>query len=360
MTRPGKIARVGLVGAGRIGGLHASAIRAAGAEIAGVVSSTPRRSTEAAERLGIPTAYPSLTEMLFDDSIQAVHITSPNSLHAGQVSQVIAAGRHIVSEKPFTTSRSDAETLVAAAKAAGVVGTVAFTYRYHPLAREARARVIAGEVGSVLTVQAGYVQDWLLAAPETEWRLDTNLVGPSRAFADVGSHVTDLLEFVSQRRISRLAAVDRSVLPAPGDSVDDAVALAVELDNGAIGTILVSQVTAGRGQALTLEVSGDLAGIALDQENPTVLWKGAAGSSRREPLTLVSEDLSASAQQLGFTPTGTLEDYFHSFNAFVRDSYAAMAGEQVDALPTLEDGLRAVRIGDAVRRSARASQWVQV
>ena len=357
------ITRVGLVGAGRIANLHAHAIRAAGAEIVGVVSSTPERGAEAADRLGITAAFASLEEMLADESIQTVHITSPNTLHAGQVAEVIAAGRHFVCEKPFVTSARDARALVDAAADAGVVGTIAFTYRYHPLAREARARVRAGEVGRLLTVRGNYVQDWLLAAPPSEWRLDRERGGPSRAFADIGSHLGDLLEFISGERIRRLVAVEHGVLAPPGDgrpAADDAVAVVVEMAGGAIGTLLVSQVTAGRGQSLTLEVSGDIAGIAIDQEDPTSLWTGAAGAGTGRHVDLASGGLSASAAQLGFVPSGGVEDYFGSFAAFVRDSYAAMAGNFVDSLPMLEDGLRAVVIGEAVRRSASDGTWISL
>lgn len=353
------IERVGLVGAGRIAHLHASAIRAAGVEIAGVVSSTPERGAEAAERLGVPAAYASVTEMLADESIQAVHITSPNTRHAEQVGEVIAAGRHFVCEKPFVTSLHEAEELRDAAARAGVIGTIAFTYRYHPLAQEARARVAAGELGPLITVRGGYVQDWLLAAPESEWRLDVDRTGPSRAFGDVGSHVVDLLEFVAGERVARLVAVERSVLAGRGqaEEADDAIAVALELDGGAIGALLVSQVTAGRGQSLTLELSGHLAGIALDQEEPTVLWKGTAGEGTGSTIALTEGGLSAQATRLGFAPTGTVQDYFHSFAAFVRDSYAAMSGEVVDGLPTIDAGVRAVRVGDAVRRSAGNAGW---
>ena len=356
MTR---IARVGLIGAGRIATLHANAIRASGAELAAVVSSSPERAAEAAGRLGAANSFSSVEEMLEDETIQAVHVTSPNALHAEHVAQVIAAGRHFICEKPFVGSIDEAEALREVARAAGVVGTIAFTYRYHPVAREARARVAAGEVGSLITVRGGYVQDWLLSAPPTEWRLDSSRSGTSRAFGDVGSHLVDLLEFVTGERIARLVALERSAItPHEGVSADDAIALTVELDHGAIGSLLVSQVTAGRGQSLTLEVSGSVAGIALDQEDPAVLWKGTAGAGIGERVDLTSGLLSPSAAALGFTPTGTWDDYFNAFAAFVRDSYAAMDGETVDALPTIDDGVRAVLIGAAVRESARGAGWV--
>jgi predicted dehydrogenase len=355
------ITRVALIGAGRIATLHANAIRAAGAELAAVVSSSAERGVEAAARLGASASFSSVETMLQDESIQAVHVTSPNSLHAGHVAQVIAAGRHFVCEKPFVSSSDEAHALSAAARTAGVVGTVAFTYRYHPLAREARARVAAGEVGSLITVRGGYVQDWLLSAPASEWRLDAARSGTSRAFGDVGSHLIDLLEFVAGERISRLVAVERSALaPRDGVSADDAIALAVQLEQGAIGSLLVSQVTAGRGQSLTLEVSGTSAGISIDQEDPTFLWRGTAGTGVGERIDLTAGGLSDSASALGFRPSGTWDDYFHAFAAFVRDSYAAMDGKRVDALPTIDDGVRAVLVGEAVRESARSIGWVSL
>jgi predicted dehydrogenase len=357
------IKRVGIVGTGRIARLHAHAIRAAGAEIAGVVSSSPERAAAGAEQLGVERSFPDIDHMLADESIDAVHITSPNTSHAGHLAAVIAAGRHFVCEKPFVTSAIEAQSLQDAATKAGVIGTVAFTYRFHPIAREARARVAAGELGPLVTVRGGYVQDWLLAAPPSEWRLDTVRSGPSRAFADIGSHTIDLLQFISGERVARLAAVERGVLGgrAQGADVsDDAIAVVVQLEGGAIGALLVSQVTAGRGQSLTLELSGERAGIAIDQEDPVALWSGMAGTGTGSRLDLTAGGLSPEATALGFTPTGTMGDYLSAFDAFVRDSYSAMSGSVVDGLPTVADGVRAALIGDAVRRSATEESWVAV
>ena len=142
---------------------------------------------------------------------------------------------------------------------------------------------------------------------------------------------------------------------------DDAVAVLVQLTEGAIGALLISQISAGHGQGLTLELSGNLAGLMLDQEDPTGLWEGLAGTGKRRRIDLTATDLSGDAKALGFTPQGTIGDYLNAFTAFVRDSYAAMSsGVDVDGLPTIADGIRAVHIGEAVRRSATTHDWIEL
>jgi len=141
---------VAIVGGGFMAEVHSRAARAARAELAGIVSSSPERSAAAAERLGIGRAHGSLDEVLADDTIDVVHVTTPNALHASQAAAVLASGKDVVCEKPLATTVGDAEALVAAA--AGRTATVPFVYRFHPLVREARARFASGAAGQVLTV----------------------------------------------------------------------------------------------------------------------------------------------------------------------------------------------------------------
>ena len=348
MTPPShEIKRVGLIGAGRIAEAHAHAIRAAGAEIAAVVCSTPQRAAEAAARLHIPVGLASVTE--------------PNYVHGVQVAEVIASGRHFICEKPFVTDLRQAESLAHAAESEGVVGTIAFTYRYHPVAREAQARVADGELGTLISAQGGYTQDWLLTAPPTEWRLDSSTGGPSRAFADIGSHAVDLLEFVTGQRVARLVAIEASARrDAPDAAADDVAAILAQLTGGAIGSLFISQVAAGHSQSLTLELSGERAAIKLDLEERTKLWKGLAGAGVGRLMDLTDRARSTDVGH-DFTPRGTIDDYFNAFTAFVRDSYTAMTTfSPSDGLPTVQDGVRSVRVGEAVRQSARSHEWVDL
>jgi predicted dehydrogenase len=362
--RSGRVAgsrlRVAIVGGGFMAEVHSRAARAAHAELAGIVSSTPERSAAAAERLGIGRAYAALEDVLADDGIDLVHVTTPNALHAEQAAAVLASGKDVICEKPLATTVADAEALVGAS--AGRTATVPFVYRFHPLVREARARFASGAAGRVLTVNASYLQDWLLAAGDDNWRVDTAQGGRSRAFADIGSHLVDLVEFVSGDRVARISAAKRTVFAQRAAHADitteDAAAVVIETESGAIGTLLVSQVAPGRKNRLWLEIAGTSESVAFDQEHPETLWVG-----RRSGSLLVPRDagqLSDAAARLCVVPPGHPQGYQDAFNAFVADSYAAVAGESPDGLPRFEDGLRAVRITDAVIDSAESGTWIEM
>lgn len=352
--------RVGVVGGGFMAEVHSRAIRAAQAELAGVVSSTPERSAAAADRLGAARAYSSLDELLADDGIDVVHVTTPNALHAEQAAAVLAAGKDVVCEKPLTTTVADAERLVAAAE--GRTATVPFVYRFHPMVREARSRFASGQAGRVLSINASYLQDWLLGSDDDNWRVDSEQGGRSRAFADIGSHLVDLVEFVSGDRVSRVSATKRTVFAEraahSGITTEDAVAVVVETRSGALGTLLVSQVAPGRKNRLWLEIAGSAESVAFDQEQPETLWVG-----RRKGSLLIPRDadqLSDDAARLCVVPSGHPQGYQDAFNAFVADTYAAVAGETPDGLPRFADGLRAVRITDAVIDSAESGTWIEM
>ena len=174
--------RAGLIGGGFMGAVHTRAARAAGAEVVAVATSSADGARRAAERLGIPTAAPSVEALLAMD-LDVVHVCSSNGAHLEHALAVLGAGIPVVCEKPLATSTADAARLAAAARDSGLVATVPFVYRFHPMAREARDRVRAG--GRVFTIQGAYLQDWLLEPEDDDWRTDPAAGGPSRAFADM-------------------------------------------------------------------------------------------------------------------------------------------------------------------------------
>ena len=344
-----------------MGEVHSRASRAAGAILAGLTSSSMASSERVVGALGFEKAYDSAGDLLADDTIDVVHVVTPNATHLEFALAAIRAGKHVVCEKPLATSTADAARLAAAAAAAGVTATVPFVYRFHPMVREARARVRAGETGRLLSIQGSYLQDWLLAPSDDNWRVDEKLGGPSRAFADIGSHLCDLTEFVTGDRISRVQALKRTVFDqratSRGITTEDLVAVLVETRGGAIGTLLVSQVAPGRKNRLHLEVSGSAESIGFDQEDPETLWLGRRTGSQL--LRRNQEELSADAVRLSLLPPGHPLGYQDAFNAFVADSYAAVAGQAPEGLPTFDDGLRAVSLTDAVLESARSGYWIE-
>lgn len=351
--------RAGFVGGGFMATVHSRAARAARAELVGGASSSARRARDAVDRLGIAEAFDSVESLVADPDVDVIHVCTPNVTHAAIARAALEAGKHVICEKPLATSSTDAAGLADLAADRGLVAAVPFVYRFHPMVREARARVAAGETGRLLSVHGAYLQDWLATPHDDDWRVDASLGGPSRAFADIGSHLVDLVEFVAGDRIVRLNAATRTVYEHRATNVDiateDLAAVVVELESGAIGTLLVSQVAPGHKNALTVELSGTDASVRFEQERPEQLWVGRADSSLE--VDRDAARLAPDAARLSIVPAGHPMGYQDAFNAFVADAYAAIGGSTPDGLPGFDDGLRAVRVTEAVLASAASDAW---
>ena len=370
--------RAAIAGTGFIGAVHARAIAAAGGVLAGVAASSPERSREAARRLGAETAYESAEALVDDTAVDVVHICTPNHLHAHLAERALTAGKHVVCEKPLAIDLDASQRLAALAAGTPACTAVPFAYRFYPTVREARHRIASGRSGAVHLVHGTYLQDWLLDAEDDNWRVDAERGGVSRAFADIGSHWCDLAEFVTGHRLTRLTARTTIVVPervrgedreafarGNGDGVvrevttEDAVVVQFETDGGALGSAVISQISAGRKNRLWLEVDAAGEALAFDQEDAESLWVGRRDESvivRRDPASLSPE-----AARLALLPAGHPQGYQDCFNLFVADVFAAIeTGDRPDGLPGFADGLRAAQITDAVLTSAGERRWVDV
>jgi predicted dehydrogenase len=366
--------RVAVAGAGMIARVHLDAARRAGATLVGIAASTPSRARAAAVELGVERAYDTAEELVAAADVDVVHICTPNVLHRPLAELAIRAGRHVVCEKPLATTVADAEALTALAAEHGVVAAVPFVYRYHPMAAEARART--GEIGPIRLVHGHYLQDWLSEPGDGNWRVDAAEGGPSRAFADIGSHWCDLVEWVTGHRIVEVSAAIQTVfarrpaavaetfssVAASGVgievSTEDAAQMIFRTDRGASGSLVVSQVSPGRKNGLWFEVDGALAGLTFDQENPESLLVG----SRRGRTTVTRDptQLSAQAARLCTLPAGHPMGYHDCFTGFVRDVYAAVRGDRTVRFPTFDDGARMAKLTEAVLASAHTRSWTKV
>jgi predicted dehydrogenase len=371
--------RVAIAGTGFIGAVHARSARVAGARLVGVAASSPESAARAASALGAEQAFASAQALVEAPDVDVVHICTPNHLHVPLAQAALAAGKHVICEKPIALDGEGAQALADAAAGAGRIASVPFVYRYYPTVREARERVRTGATGPLRLLHGSYLQDWLLRPDDDNWRVDEHLGGASRAFADIGSHWCDLAEFVSGHRITRLsarvltalperlssdahAAFERSVnghgAPHPV-ATEDAALIQFETDHGAMGSAVISQISAGRKNRLSLEIDGGEEALAFNQEEPESLWVG-----RRDAVTLIKRDpehLTAAAARFATLPPGHPQGYGDCFDAFVAETYAAVETETVpDGLPVFADGLRAARLTDAVLTSAREERWVEV
>ena len=376
--------KAGVIGIGFIGVAHVEALRRLGVEVGGVVGSTPARASVKAEAIGLPAVYESVEALAADPSIDVIHIASPNQAHADQVRVCLAAGKHVVCEKPLALSPKDTADLVATATETGLVNAVCFNIRFYPLNHQAMAMVAAGEIGEVRLITGSYHQDWLLRDTDWNWRLQPEDAGELRAVADIGSHWLDLTRFIGGKRVESVMSDLHTLVPvrrhpsgpvetfaAAGDdedlieevmTSDDAAGILLRYEGGARGAVTISQVSAGRRNSVGYEIAGSDSALSWSSERPDDLWIGHRGRPNeilhRDPALAGPE-----AAALIAYPGGHAEGFPDTFRAlFSRVYQDVMAGRPAPepAYPTFADGHDAVAVTDAVSRSNVEQRWVTV
>ena len=360
VTAPQLVVNAGVIGFGFIGEVHVRAIRAAGGVVTAIAAKTVEEAQLAARKMGVEKAL-SIDEMLSDNEIDVIHICTPNVFHAELAEKALRAGKHVICEKPLAISVAEASHLSALASEKKSVATVPFVYRYHPSVREARAR-IATMQNALSLFHGYYLQDWLSRESTFNWRLDSSIGGPSRAFGDIGVHWCDLLEFVTGHRITHINAQLMKVFSSRGSKTDidteDGATMIFKTDKGAQGSLVLSQVSAGRKNKLWFSFESPTESFVFDQEAPESLWIGGLASNQIVMRGVTEE--SEAAQDYSFLPAGHPQGYQDCFNAFVSDTYRSIGGAHIVGVPTFADGLRAAQLTEAVLESARTGKWVEI
>jgi predicted dehydrogenase len=380
-----RIADVGaaVIGTGFIGTVHVEALRRIGVDVRGVLGSTPERGAARAAALGVPAAYPSLDALLGDPRVEVVHVTSPNDLHVSQTLAVLAAGRHVICEKPLAMTAHESARLVDEAARSGLVNATNFNIRYYPLNQHAHQVVDAGDLGDIRLVTGHYFQDWLLLESDWNWRLQPERGGALRAVGDIGSHWLDLMTYVTGLRVVAVNAdlatfigtrheptgpVETFATERTADTVErpvateDVATILLRFENGARGSVAVSQISAGRKNSLQFEIDGSAAAWAWDSEQPDQAWIGHR--DRPNELLLRNPALMGPAGQAAAAlPGGHVEGFFDTFCAHFRAVYADVVAGGPSSHPgyaTFADGHDEMLVGDAIAESARTGRWVDV
>ena len=375
--------RAGVVGVGFIGVAHVEALRRLGIEVVGIVGSSIDRAKPKADTLGV-RAYENVEEMAADDSLDAIHITSPNYAHAEQVRICLDAGKHVICEKPLALNSTDTADLVTRAEASGLVNAVCFNIRFYPQNHQAMAMVSAGDIGEPRLITGSYHQDWLLLETDWNWRLQPEEAGQLRAVADIGSHWLDLTRFISGRNVEAVMADLHTLVPVrrhPAGPVetfaaanedaelieepmssDDAAGILLRYSGGARGAVTISQVSAGQKNSVRYEVAGSESALSWFSAVPDDLLIGHRGRPnevlQRDPGLAAPE----SARLIGF-PGGHVEGFPDTFRALFSQVYDDVSrGEPSETpnYPTFADGHDAVLVTDAIARSHQEERWVNV
>lgn len=376
--------RLGMVGGGPgafIGAVHRIAARMDDRFelVAGALSSDPKRGRSGALDLHISPdrAYRNFAEMALaeaarPDRIDAVSIVTPNHLHHAPAKAFLAAGIHVICDKPLTTTVADALDLAETVRRTGLIFGLTHNYTGHPMVRQARQMVADGELGPLRVVQVEYAQDWLTTPLERTgqkqavWRTDPEQSGPAGSLGDIGTHAFNLVCFVTGLRCQHVAA-DVSTF-VPGRRLDDNVQILLRFSEGAKGSLWASQVAPGNQNNLSLRVYGEKAGISWRQEDPNSLCFTPFG---KPPIQIDRAGPAAMpvAAHASRVPSGHPEGYLEAFAQLYTDLAdqitARNAGRPAPPasllVPTVEDGVAGIRFISAVLESSRRnSVWTSL
>jgi len=352
--------RLGMVGGGQgafIGAVHRIAARLDDRFelVAGALSSDPARAAASAAELGLARSYADFAEMARaeaarPDGIQAVSIVTPNHLHLPVARAFLAAGIHVICDKPLTATLPQAEELVEAAARPRALFVLTHTYAGYPMLRAARRLVAEGALGQIRLVQVEYVQDWLarpVSGKQADWRVDPAQSGEGGAIGDIGSHAAHLARFVSGLPIEQVSAELHSFVE--GRRVDDNAHVLLRM-GAARGMLWASQVAPGFDNDIRLRIFGDEAGIDWCQSDANRLRLTRLGEPS-QILTRGGPGFTGSAR----VPAGHPEGYLEAFATLYADAATAiLSGTMPPDLPGLSDGMEGMRFIAACLRSSRA------
>jgi len=393
--------RVGMVGYAFMGAAHSQAWRTANrvfdlpreVSMVAVAGRDAAAVGAAATRLGWAAATTDWRELIARDDIDVIDICTPGDTHAEIAIAALAAGKHVLCEKPLANTVAEAEAMVRAAAMAhpsGVRAMCGFNYRRVPAVSLMRDMVAGGRLGEIRHVRAAYLQDWIVD-PEFPlvWRLRKDKAG-SGALGDIGAHIVDLTQFVTGQQISGVsamtetfirsrpvadgstglsaAAASPSAASANGDApahgavtVDDAALFLARLSGGAIATYEATRFATGRRNAMRVEINGSLGSLAFDLErlNELEFFDGTAPVAE-QGFTRILVTEPTHPYMAAWWPAGHIIGYEHSFTHEMRDFIDAVASG-ADPTPSFADALQVQQVLDAVSRSAGAgSSWTAV
>jgi predicted dehydrogenase len=392
--------RVGMVGYAFMGAAHSQAWRTvnrvfdlpARARMVAVCGRNESKVAAEAARLGWDGYTTDWHELIRRDDIDLVDICTPGDSHAEIALAALAAGKHVLCEKPLANSVGEARAMVAAAERARLAGVrtmCGFNYRRVPAVTLMRQLIADGRLGVIRHVRAAYLQDWIVDPQfPLVWRLQRDKAG-SGALGDIGAHIIDLTQFVTGQRISGVSALTETFVkerPLPAESsglaatsgagtgdgrgapgptgtvtVDDAALFIARLDGGAVATYEATRFATGRRNGLRVEINGSLGSVAFDLERLNELeFYEARDPEGEQGFTRILVTESVHPYMSAWWPPGHIIGYEHSFTHEIRDLIAAIAGG-TDPTPSFADALQVQLVLDAVDRSAElGSSWTDV
>ncbi|MCU7728729.1 Gfo/Idh/MocA family oxidoreductase [Actinoplanes sp. KI2] len=382
--------RVGMVGYAFMGAAHSQAWRTVNhffdlplaARMSVVCGRSPEGVAAAAAKLGWESHTTDWRALVERDDIDLIDICTPGDTHAEIALAALAAGKHVLCEKPLANTVAEAREMAAAAAVArthGVRAMCGFNYRRVPAVELMRRMVADGRIGVLRHVRAQYLQDWIVDPSfPLVWRLRKEVAG-SGALGDIGAHIIDMTQYVTGQSIASVSALTEtfvrsrplpsasSGLSAAGDgtefgevTVDDAALFLARLSGGAVATYEATRFATGRKNGLRVELNGSLGSLAFDFERMNELsFHDATLPEAERGFTRILVTEPMHPYMAAWWPAGHPIGYEHTFTHEMRDLIEAI-GVGADPAPSFSDALQVQLVLDAVSQSAASAQWTKV
>lgn len=380
MSSPLHSLRAGIIGSGFIAPVHIEALSRIGVRATAICGS--ERARHVAERWDVPHVFTGydFQSLVTSPEVDVVHITSPNRHHHAQSLAALAAGKHIVCEKPLAMTTAETAEIVEAAQQSGRVFAVNYNVRFYPAVLQMRAMAQRGDLGEIIHVNGSYMQDWLLKESDYNWRVLSSESGELRAVGDIGTHWLDTVGFILGAPVvevlADLSTFHRSRKRPMGEvqtfsntaaartedclvDTEDFASVLLAYGNGARGNLAVSQVAAGRKNCLRVEIYGSKQSAWWDSQNPELLHYGRRDAGNAAVLRGSAEF----SDTTGFTdyPAGHAEGFPDGFKMLFRDIYTAIASGRCDGLfADAAAGHEELRLCEAILQSHRERRWISL
>ena len=379
--------RMGMIGGGKdafIGAIHRIAANMDGMIelVCGALSIKPETAIESGQMLFIPQnrIYLTYQEMIekeanlpADQRMDFVTIVTPNFVHYAPAMMALDHGFHVVIEKPMTFTLEEAKSLKQKVEETGLLLCLTHTYSGYPMVKQAKQMIKAGMLGKIRKVHVEYPQGWLSKLSEREgnaqaaWRTDPSKSGKSGSMGDIGTHAAHLAEYITGSSITKLCA-DLNII-VEGRMLDDDGNVLLRFDNGAVGVLVASQVSAGEENALRIKVYGEKGGLEWAQMEPNTLlvkWLDQPAQILRagSNYSMLSSYATHNCRTPGGHPEGYLEAFGNIYRNFALTLSAKLEGRQPgeEALdyPKVDEGIRGMAFIDTVVKSNQSDQkWTE-
>ncbi len=313
----------------------------------------------ARQRTGIQTVTTRYAEVVARDDIDAVVIATPNITHQPIALAAIAAGKHVLCEKPLAMNFPDAQEMALAADRAGVRHMTAFTYRFVPAMRYLAHLIQQGELGQPYHFRSCRLQDW--GTRFLGWRQVKKLAGTGE-LGDMLSHRIDFAHLLIGP-MRRLVAHLKQVVPVRGgvpSDLDDWVAILADFQNGATGVLESSKLASGRNESWRsldyVEINGSERSFVFITGEWNKLQVGRAGGPGLETITIPEEFW----RWPGSPRDPKVGDPLVTFRYDQAWEFVSAIREQRPCRPSFHEGARVMAVMDAAVQSAEKSAWVDL